>query len=126
MSMRKVWVLDTETKGTGAEMVPLDKVQEKAATAGRSVIVPRERAPREEKPAGPKAPPRFKLVDVMTRQVLAEGAGTREAVDVLRGVRSVVDVSVYVWDERTDVWRPLSMGERKSLWNLREDAPAKP
>ena len=23
---RKVWVLDTETKGTGAEVVPLDKV----------------------------------------------------------------------------------------------------
>jgi len=123
--MRKVWVLDTETKGTGAQMVPLDKVEEKAASAGRAVIVPRERPAPEEKPAGPKAPPRFKLVDVMTRQVLAEGAGTREAVDVLRGLRSVVDVSVYVWDERTDTWRPLSMGERKALWNLRGEQPAK-
>jgi hypothetical protein len=28
--MRKTWVLDTETKGTGANMVPLEKVQEKA------------------------------------------------------------------------------------------------
>ena len=27
--MRKTWVLDTETKGTGANMVPLEKVQEK-------------------------------------------------------------------------------------------------
>jgi hypothetical protein len=25
---RKVWVLDTETKGTGAEMVPLEKARE--------------------------------------------------------------------------------------------------
>jgi len=25
--MGRVWVLDTETKGTGAEMVPLDRVQ---------------------------------------------------------------------------------------------------
>jgi hypothetical protein len=27
--MGKVWVLDTETKGTGAQMVPLEKVQAK-------------------------------------------------------------------------------------------------
>jgi hypothetical protein len=27
--MGKTWVLDTETKGTGANMVPLEKVQEK-------------------------------------------------------------------------------------------------
>lgn len=25
--MGKIWVLDTETKGTGAEMVPLEKIQ---------------------------------------------------------------------------------------------------
>jgi hypothetical protein len=29
--MGKVWVLDTETKGTGANMVPLEKVQAKPA-----------------------------------------------------------------------------------------------
>ena len=28
--MGKTWVLDTETKGTGANMVPLEKVQQKA------------------------------------------------------------------------------------------------
>jgi hypothetical protein len=28
--MGKTWVLDTETKGTGANMVPLEKVQRKA------------------------------------------------------------------------------------------------
>src|SRR2546423_9946412 len=117
--MRKVWVLDTETKGTGAEMVPLEKVLEKGSAAGRGVIVPRERAPRAEEPRRPKAPPRFKVVDVMTRQVLAEGAGTRATVELLKGIRSVVDVSVYVWDGRSDAWRPLSMGERKTLWNLR-------
>lgn len=115
--MAKVWVLDTETKGTGAEMVPLEKVEK--PPAGRGVIVPRERALRQAEPAGPKAPPKFKVVDVMTRQVLAEGADTRTTVELLQGIRSVVDVSVYVWDNRTDAWRPLSMGERKTLWNLR-------
>src|SRR5215210_6042018 len=38
--MAKVWVLDTETKGTGAEMVPLEKVQKDAE--GRP---PRRRPP---------------------------------------------------------------------------------
>jgi hypothetical protein len=33
--MGKVWVLDTETKGTGARMVPLDKVQAKPEPAPR-------------------------------------------------------------------------------------------
>lgn len=28
--MRRTWVLDTETKGTGANMVPLEKMQENA------------------------------------------------------------------------------------------------
>jgi hypothetical protein len=44
--MRKTWVLDTETKGTGANMVPLEKVQEKAD--GRP-----QRAPRPAKRAEP-------------------------------------------------------------------------
>jgi hypothetical protein len=116
--MRKAWVLDTETKGTGAQMRPLDKVLDKPS-AGRPVIVPRERPERPAEPPAPKVPPRFKVVDVMTRRMLAEGAGTRETVELLRGIRSVVDVSVYVWDGRTDAWRPLDMRERKALWNLR-------
>jgi hypothetical protein len=34
--MGKTWVLDTETKGTGANMVPLEKVQEKASGPQRA------------------------------------------------------------------------------------------
>jgi hypothetical protein len=34
MGMGKTWVLDTETKGTGANMVPLEKVQKKAENPG--------------------------------------------------------------------------------------------
>jgi hypothetical protein len=33
--MGKTWVLDTETKGTGANMVPLEKVQEKGDSQPR-------------------------------------------------------------------------------------------
>src|SRR4051794_757428 len=121
MSMGKFGVLDRETKATGAERVPLEKVEK--PSAGRGVIVPRERALPQAEPPGPKLPPKFKIVDGMTRQVLAEGADTRATVELLEGIRSVVDVSVYVWDHRTDAWRPLSMGERKTLWNLRGQKP---
>ena len=41
--MGKTWVLDTETKGTGANMVPLEKVQAKP------VPRPRKPAPRRRK-----------------------------------------------------------------------------
>lgn len=56
--MAKVWVLDTETKGTGANMVPLEKLQAKpeprrrrpAARRGKA-LQQRARA-RASKPAG--------------------------------------------------------------------------
>jgi hypothetical protein len=43
--MGKTWVLDTETKGTGANMVPLEKVQEKADTQPRRSARPAKGAP---------------------------------------------------------------------------------
>ena len=116
--MAKKWVLDTETKGTGAQMLPLEKVlREPAVEAAR-----RPGPPRRHKPGPapePTAPRRFKVVDVMTREVLAEGAGTRATVDLLEDVRSVVDVAIYVWSDRLDAWQPLSFAESKMLWNLR-------
>lgn len=51
--MGKVWVLDTETKGTGAEMVPLEKVLEKRVPDAR----PRKpRAQRARAPRPAEAP----------------------------------------------------------------------
>jgi hypothetical protein len=46
--MAKVWVLDTETKGTGANVVPLEKV----------VRPPHEREAPPEKPARRREPPK--------------------------------------------------------------------
>jgi hypothetical protein len=45
----KTWVLDTETKGTGANMVPLEKVLEKPEPAP----APRRAAPAAEPPRHP-------------------------------------------------------------------------
>jgi hypothetical protein len=118
--MGKVWVLDTETKGTGANVVPLEKVQRKRSAADERAYIPRKPRPRPA-PAPEQAPPhRFKVVDLMTRQALIEDASTRATVDVLKGVRSIVDVSVYVWEPERDDWRPLTLDEKRTLWDFRD------
>ena len=120
--MAKVWVLDTETKGTGAEMVPLDKVQRRPAPSKEPFWVPPERHPRAPKPAEPRAPLKFRIVDVLSRSVLADDAGAREAVDVLNGVRSIVDVQVYIRER--EQWRLLTLDELRTLWGARTRQPA--
>src|SRR3954454_9405872 len=112
---RKTWVLDTETKGTGAQMVPLDG---RRSVDARGLVVVQPKA-KPEKPPEPKLPRKFKVVDVMTERVLAEGADTRTTVELLEGLRSLVDVSVQVWEERAGKWQQLSRREMQMLWSLR-------
>jgi hypothetical protein len=116
----RVWVLDTETKGTGAEVVPLDKVRRDPSPESPLVVVAPEPRQRSEKPPEPRQPRRFKVVDVMTLEVLAEGAGARATIDLLKDVRSVVDVRIYVWDPPDDRWRLLTLREQRILWDLRD------
>lgn len=116
---RRAWVLETSTKGTGANMVPLERVLQSPASTPTSIYVPPKREPRPEPAPAPRGPHRFKVVDVLTRQVLGEDLSTRETVDALRSVRSVVDVNVFVWDPSHERWRLLSTGEQRALWDLR-------
>ena len=57
---RKTWVLDTDTKGTGANMVPLEKALEKDGPP----------APTRPRPPRTAAPPR----DIRQRPAKAKGA----------------------------------------------------
>ena len=111
------WILHTETKGTGAQMVPLESV-EKRSSAIEPVFVPRKPDTPVQPPAPePRQPRRFKVVDLMTRQELADDVLAREALDVLRDARSIVDVNVYVWQEDRERWRPLTFAERRVMWD---------
>lgn len=124
--MAKIWVLDTETKGTGAEMVPLEKVLKESASAPERVnVIRRKPKPRSSPPPGPRRPPRFKVVDVMTREVLAEGADARATVELLDQMRSVVDVVIYMWDEKAEEWRPVTHRDHKVLWGFRRNGEAR-
>jgi hypothetical protein len=115
--MAKTWVLDTSTKGTGANMVPLERVT-KRSSAPEPLAVPPKPRPRQQEAPEPRAPRRFRIVDVMTRQALVDDVSAREAVDVLKGTRSVVDVDIYVWQEERDRWRLLTFPERRAMWEL--------
>jgi hypothetical protein len=123
--MAKVWVLDTSTKGTGATMVPLEKILRKPQAPG-PIYVPPPRVPAEPPAPEPRRPRAFKVVDIMTRQVLAEDATAQATIEVLNGVRSIVDVNVYVWQPTTETWRLVSFEERRVLWDARTtaDGPA--
>jgi hypothetical protein len=114
----KVWVLDTETKGTGANMVPLERVLRKPGSDAVPGFAFRKRKPAPQPPREHQ-PLEFKLVDVMTREVLARGVDARSAVRALERVRSIVDVTAYAREAGTDRWRMLSFADTKALWKHR-------
>jgi hypothetical protein len=117
--MGKVWVLDTETKGTGAHVVPLEQVLRKPAVEKDPIFVPPKRAPRTPDEPEPRGPLKFKVVDLMTERVLAQDVSATEAVGLLESVRAVVDVRVYVWEADARRWRLLTLGEQRTLWGFR-------
>ena len=115
--MAKTWILKTATKGTGAEMVPLESVLRKGSDTVPDFVLPELREPARE--PQPRQPHLFKVVDVMTREVLAEDADARTTIEVLEDVPSIVDVTIHVWDAKAERWRMLTFGETKALWEYR-------
>ena len=100
--------------------MPLDRTEGGAPDAGQPIYVPRKREPRPEPPPPPRVPPRFKVVDVMTARTLLEGADGRAVVDLLKTVRSVVDVRISIWNAGAGAWRVLSPREQHAIWELRD------
>jgi hypothetical protein len=115
----KVWILDTETKGTGANMVPLERILRKPGSHSvPGFVLPELKPPAPSEPE-PRKPRRFKVVNVLTREVLAEGADARATISALEEVRSIVDVTIWVWQPEAEHWRMLTLGESRALWEHR-------
>jgi hypothetical protein len=119
--MAKTWVLDTETKGTGAHVVPIEKVTRKGGREPELNLVELRRAAPPKPAPEPQtpAPRRFKVVDLMTRETLAEHTDAGATVELLGQVRSIVDVNIYVWNPEREGWRLLTLDERRALWDFR-------
>lgn len=119
--MAKTWVLDTETKGTGAHIAPLKPEQSHAERD--LALVTFERPPRHTETPEPepaRAPREFKVVDVMSARVLGEGVDARETLELLAKMRSVTDTRIYTWVDGAERWRLLTLAEQKALWAMRE------
>jgi hypothetical protein len=121
----KVWVLDTETKGTGAQMVPLEKTLRQPAdepVRRRSRPAPKPRPRPRKREAEPAPERRFRVIDALSREVVADDAGLDEAVELLGGFSQPVDASVYVWEPKANDWRLLTRRELSLLWDRRRAA----
>jgi hypothetical protein len=119
--MAKTWVLDTETKGTGAHMAPLQRADEIASEDRELSTVTFKRSPAPPTTPAPAAPQRFKVVDVLSARVLAQDVGAREAVGALEHLGSVLDARISVWSARAGRWKLLSLDEQKALWRHRRE-----
>jgi hypothetical protein len=77
--MAKTWVLDTETKGTGAEVVPIEKARAQPRRERDLALVELGGPAKAEPAEAPRAPTLFKVVDVLGARTLAENVGGRAA-----------------------------------------------
>jgi hypothetical protein len=122
--MAKTWVLETHTKGTGANIVPLEDgapAPDAEAREREPLFVPRKPRPKPAAAPPAKAPSRFKVVEVVTGRVLAVDAGVRATVELLRDdVASITDVAIWTWSERHGRYVLLTHGEQRRLWDLRD------
>ncbi|HWG09508.1 MAG TPA: hypothetical protein VN672_10945 [Solirubrobacteraceae bacterium] len=116
--MAKTWVLDTETKGTGAHMAPLPSARTRELEKELALV----KLDRPSRRARPQAPPqrlRFKVVDVLGGRVLGEDVDASEAVRLLEGLRSMLDARVSVRSPKTGRWRVLGIEQQRVLWRFR-------
>jgi hypothetical protein len=94
--MAKVWVLDTETKGTGANVVPLEKVQQRPEAAPERRARPSKRsdeaAPRQPRPRKPAPEPERTATALPPGHVRKKSTGELgkvQAVDAKAGTATV-------------------------------------
>jgi|SRR5438093_1911534 len=123
--MAKTWVLDTETKGTGAHIAPL-KRDDRAKS--RELNLVRFHPPADAPGSGsgaaqPSVSPqamRFKVVDILSARVLVEDVTVLAALQALGSLRKAIDARVYVRRADGERWRLLSLSDTRRLWSLRE------
>ena len=91
--MAKVWVLDTETKGTGAHVVPLEKAQERAEPAPPSRPRPQRPDRATPRPAKHRRPAERSATELPPGHVRKKATGELgrvQAVDPSAGTATVL------------------------------------
>ena len=124
--MAKTWILDTETKGTGAHIKPLEPARATPDDARELELVTLERPPRPAPEEAQVEPLRLKVVDLLAARTLGEDVDIREAVRLLEGLRSPLDVRVFVRAGADAKWRLIGRDELRTLWGFRGSVPPSP
>jgi hypothetical protein len=125
--MAKTWVLDTETKGTGAHIAPLKR---DGGAKSRTLNLVRFHPPAAEhgsrsaaaEESVPARALRFKVVDILAARVVAEDVTLSAALRALGSSRKAIDARVYVRRTEGGRWELLSLADTRRLWSLRERA----
>ena len=125
--MAKTWVLDTETKGTGAHIAPLKRND---GAKSRELNLVRFHPPAaaggsassDAKRSVSAQAMRFKVVDILAARVLVEDVTLRAALRALGSLRKAIDARVYVRRGDRERWHLLSLADTRRLWSLRERA----
>jgi len=100
--------------------MPLDRFEHPQEPKPEKIWMPPKRRPREPQAPEPRAPRRFRVLDVVTRRMLQEDAGVRETLALLGGVERINDVNVSVWEPGDGRWRLLHIDEQRLLWDRRK------
>src|SRR5918992_485214 len=109
--MGKTWVLDTDTKGTGANMVPLEKVQEKESSPPRRATRPAKRTPAPRTPRAPAKPVEKTSTPLPPGHVRKKTTGE---IGKVRSVDAKAGTAVVYWLRRGDASTvPLSAVSRR-------------
>ena len=89
--MAKRWILDSETKGTGARMVPLEDVKERRSSKAPTIAPePKPGAPKTAKPNRPKTETRVTpLAPGQVRKKSNGEIGKVKAIDAKAGTATV-------------------------------------
>jgi hypothetical protein len=110
MYMAKRWILDSETKGTGARMVPLEEVKERQS--GKAPTIAPERKPGAPK-SGPSAKPKAqtRMTPLAPGQVRKKSTGE---IGKVKGLDAKAGTATVTWlrDGRTSTV-PISSITRK-------------
>jgi len=122
--MARTWVLDTETKGTGAHIAPLKRHD---GSRSRKLNLIRFRPPAAARGSGsdaaeqslPARALRFKVVDILAARVLVEDVTLSAALRSLGSLRKAIDARVYVRRVQGGRWELLSLADTRRLWSLR-------
>ncbi len=113
--MGKTWILDSETKGTGAVMVPLNKAKKLHKDKPLQVVqgISGRPAPKSR----PRLPTLFMAKTIYGHRLKVKVQGA-ELVRFLATVNRPQDIQIFAYDRKRGDWFLVPSHDSKLIWRL--------